>query len=269
MQKLVGYCAAFALVAGLPAVAQEQDAQGLAKQLANPVADLISVPFQLNYDSGFGTTDADRWLLNFQPVIPFSISENWNVISRTIIPFTSLGGLTPGASTTTGIGTTTQSFFFSPKKPTADGLIWGVGPVFALPATDETLGPDVWSVGATGVVLRQSGRWTVGMLGNQLWSVSGGGDPGDVVKAMYLQPFVNYTTPGAVSFGLDTEATYDWNSEEWTASVNATVGKVVRLGKLPVQFTGGLRYWIDSPQGGPDDFGARFVTTFLFPKKRG
>ena len=261
--------AAAAAFAALPAVAQQSDQQALAKQLSNPVADLISVPFQLNYDSGFGTTDADRWLLNFQPVIPFSISENWNVISRTIIPFTSLGGLTPGASTTNGIGTTTQSFFFSPKKPTAGGLIWGVGPAFGLPATDETLGPDVWSAGVTGVALKQTGRWTVGLLGNQLWSVSGGEDPGDEVNSMYLQPFVSYTTPAAVSFGLNSEANYDWNAEQWTASVNATVGKVTKLGKLPVQFTGGLRYWIDSPEPGPDGFGARFVMTFLFPKGKG
>lgn len=269
MRSSVAVAIAAAISTSFPAAAQQSDGQSLAKQLANPVADLISVPFQFNYDSGFGTTDADRWLLNFQPVIPFSISENWNVISRTIIPFTSLGGLTPGASTTTGIGTTTQSFFFSPKKPTADGLIWGIGPAFGLPATDETLGPDVWSAGATGVVLKQTGRWTVGMLGNQLWSVSGSEDPGDVVNAMYLQPFVSYTTPEAVSFGLNSEATYDWNAEQWTASVNATVGKVTKLGKLPVQFTGGLRYWIDSPETGPDGLGARFVMTFLFPKGKG
>jgi hypothetical protein len=269
MRSSIVLASVAAILAALPAAAQQSDQQALAKQLSNPVAALISVPFQLNYDSGFGTTDADRWLLNFQPVIPFSISDNWNVISRTIIPFTSLGGLTPGASTTTGIGTTTQSFFFSPKKPTAGGLIWGVGPAFGLPATDETLGPDVWSAGVTGVALKQTGRWTVGMLGNQLWSVSGGGDPGDEVNSMYLQPFVSYTTPTAVSFGLNSEATYNWNAEQWTASVNATVGKVTKLGKLPVQFTGGLRYWIDSPEPGPDGFGARFVMTFLFPKGKG
>jgi hypothetical protein len=257
--------AALSLAIALPAVAQDDD-RALAKQLSNPVADLISVPFQFNYDSGFGTTDADRYLLNFQPVIPFSISENWNVISRTVIPFTSLGGLTPGASDTTGIGTTTQSFFFSPKKPTSEGIIWGIGPIFGLPATDETLGPEVWSAGATGVVLRQSGPWTVGGLANHLWSLSEG-DPGDELDATYIQPFVSYTTPKAVSFGLNSESTYNWNAEEWTASVNATVGKVTRIGKRPVQFTGGVRYWIDTPEGGPEGWGARFIVTFLFPKR--
>jgi hypothetical protein len=257
-----------AIAAAHPAAAQDEDRQALAKQLSNPIANLISVPFQFNYDSGFGTTDADRFLLNFQPVIPFSISDDWNVISRTIIPLTSLGGLTPGASDTTGIGTTVQSFFFSPKEPTAGGIIWGIGPVFGLPATDSTLGPDVWSAGATGVVLRQSGPWTVGALGNHLWSLSDG-DVGEVVDATYLQPFVSYTTPTAVSFGLDTESTYDWNAEAWTASVNATVGKVTRIGKHPVQFTGGLRYWIDTPDGGPDGWGARFIVTLLLPKAPG
>lgn len=256
------------LAGAAPVAAQNAADQDLAKKLSNPVADLISVPFQLNYDTGFGTTDADRWLLNFQPVLPFSISENWNLISRTVIPFVSLGALTPGGDSTTGVGSTTQSFFFSPKKPTANGIIWGVGPAIGIPASDSTLGPEEWSAGVTGVVLRQSGPWTVGALANQLWSFTGD-EIGSDVDAAYLQPFVAYTTPKAVTFSLDSEASYDWIGDQWTASVNGTVGKVVKVGKLPVQFTGGVRYWIDTPEAGPDGWGARFVTTILFPKGRG
>jgi hypothetical protein len=250
----------------LPALAVAQDSAELAKKLSNPVASLISVPFQLNYDSGFGATDTERWLLNVQPVIPFSIGEDWNLISRTIVPLVDLGGLVPGASGTSGVGDTVQSLFLSPKAPTAGGLVWGVGPVFLLPtATDDLLGSGKWGIGPTGVVLRQYGPWTVGGLANHIWSVAGDEDRADV-NATFLQPFVSYTTPGATTFGLNSESTYDWEAEAWTASVNATIGQVVPIGGRPVSFTGGVRYWLDSPEGGPEGWGARFVVTLLFPR---
>jgi hypothetical protein len=259
--------AALALaIAALPGHARAQSADELAKKLSNPVASLISVPFQLNYDSGFGATDADRWLMNVQPVIPFSLGEDWNLISRTIVPLVDLGGLAPGASRTQGIGDVVQSLFLSPQAPTAGGLIWGVGPVFLLPtASDDLLGTGKWGIGPTGVVLRQAGRWTVGGLANHIWSVAGEEDRADV-SATFLQPFVSYTTPEATTFGLNSESTYDWEAEAWTASVNATIGQIVPIGGRPVSFTLGARYWLDAPPGGPEGWGARFVVTLLFPR---
>jgi hypothetical protein len=244
----------------------QQDAQNLAKQLANPIASLISVPIQYNFNQNLGTGNGVQNITNIQPVIPFSISPNWNVISRTIVPIVSLHDLEPGYGTKTGFGNTIQSFFFSPKAPTSGGLIWGVGPVIQLPtSTDSNIAPYQWGGGITAVALKQTGGWTYGGLINQIWSIGKSDEYGEASN-MFVQPFVAYTTKRATSIGLNTESTYDWEAEEWSVPINLTVGQIVKLGRQPVQLTGGVRYWADSPEGGAEDWGARVQVTFLFPK---
>ena len=257
--------AAAACLAAAPAFAQSS-AEDLAKQTANPVASLVSAPFQYNYNSGFGEDgDGQQSYINFQPVIPFSLNERWNLISRTIIPLTWNDGVVSGEDHQFGLGATTQSFFLSPKEPTAGGLIWGVGPAFLIPTATDNIATDQWGAGITGVALRQTGPWTVGILANHLWSITGDSDDGDI-SATFLQPFLNYTTPAAVSFALNTETTYDWENEEWSVPINAIVSKTTHVGHQPIQFGAGLRYWLDAPEAGPDGWGARAVVTFLFPK---
>lgn len=236
----------------------------LAKQLSNPVADLISVPIQLNYDENIGSADdGSRWIMNIQPVIPFGISDNWNVISRTILPIVATDGIPSGSSSREGLGDTVQSFFFSPKNPTASGWIWGAGPVFLLPtSTDDRFGAGDWGVGVTGVALKQSGPWTFGGLANHIVDVDGDTD----LNATFLQPFISYTTPTAWTFTVNSESTYDWEAEQWSAPFNFTATKLTRFGDQPVSIGGGFRYWAESPESGPEGWGVRLNLTFLFPK---
>lgn len=238
----------------------------LAKKLSNPVADLISVPFQYNYNDGYGPNgQGQQSYINVQPVIPISISPTWNVISRTIVPIVHQDGLVPGAGSQTGLGNTIQSFFFSPKAPTNAGLVWGVGPVAQIPTATNGIAPNQWGLGVTGVALKQSGPWTAGALANHIWSVTGDDRYGKM-SATYLQPFLSYTTDKATSYTINTESTYDWESSQWSVPINLSVAQVVKLGKQPVQLSLGARYWAESPKDGPEGWGARFQFTFLFPK---
>lgn len=216
-------------VAGDPDQDYAQEAN-LARQLSNPVAALISVPLQFNYDQKIGTRrNGDRVTMNIQPVVPFSLNNEWNLISRTILPVVSQRDIAFGSGNQFGLGDTVQSFFFSPKNPTTGGWIWGAGPVLLLPTgTDRLLSARKWGAGPTAVGLRQSGPWTYGMLFNHIWSFAGNSNRNNVNSSL-LQPFVSYTTPTAITYSLSTESIYDWQTRSWTAPVNFNISKVTRL----------------------------------------
>lgn len=239
-----------------------QDAE-LAKQLQNPVASLISVPFQNNFEFNLGPNgDGFKYTLNFQPVIPVSLGKDWNLIIRTIVPIISQDDIIPGTSQS-GLSDITQSFFFSPKKPIG-GLILGFGPVMLYPsATDSLLGTERWGAGTTVLVLKQIGGWTYGALLNHIWSYAGD-EHRDYVNSTFVQPFLSYTTKTKTTFGLNSESTYDWHNSQWTIPINLSVSQLVKLGKMPVQFALGAKYYAGGPSGAPD-WGVRFVVTPLFP----
>jgi len=243
------------------------DAEELAKKLSNPVAAMISVPLQSNFDFKIGPNDDGwRYQLNLQPVIPISLGEDWTLISRTILPIVYQDDIFPGAGDQFGLGDTTQSLFFSPKQPLFDFLILGAGPVFLIPTgTDELLGTEKFGIGPTLVALTQQGPWTVGVLANHIESVAGDDDRADV-SSTFMQPFLAYNTKTAWTFTLQTETSYDWEGEQWSVPVHVLVSKLLKIEGQAVSLGAGVRYWTESPDTGPEGFGARFIVTFLFPE---
>lgn len=268
MKKHFFYVLVFTLlVTHANSSARAESNEELAKKLANPVASLISVPFQFNYDQDIGVDDeGTRLTVNIQPVIPVSINEDWNLISRTIFPVIHQDDVSSSSDSETGTGDTVQSFFFSPVKPTESGWIWGAGPVFLLPtASDDVLGTEKWGVGPTGVALKQVGPWSYGALVNHIVSVAGDSDRADVNRT-FLQPFLSYTTKSAITIALNTESTYDWETEEWVVPVNFNITNVVKLGSQMISLGGRLRYWAVDTDTSPEGLGFRLQLTFLFPK---
>jgi hypothetical protein len=225
------------------------------------------VPFQANWDFGSGDGSGQKFTMNFQPVVPIPLNKDWTLILRTIVPVIDQEGVFgPNSGRQSGLGDTTQSFFFSPANPGPSGIIWGLGPVGYYPtATEDLLGGGKWGLGPTLVVLKQTGGWTYGVLANQIWSVGGDSDR-ENISSMFLQPFFSYTTKKHTSFTVNMESTYDWENEQWTIPLNLMVSQVFKIGKLPVSLQIGGRYYAEAPTGGPE-WGLRATFTLLFPTK--
>lgn len=274
----------FLVALSTPAAGQQPSEEELAKQSQNPIADLISVPLQSNFYFGAGFHQNKMiYVLNVQPVIPFNLSEEWNLITRIIMPVINQPNLSPSFegtvpnTTGTGLGDFNPSFFFSPAKP--GELIWGVGPTFTLPtATDRDLGAGKWSMGPTGVALRMDGPWVYGVLINNQWSVAGWGDK--AVNLMLLQWFLNYNFPGAFYLTTSPIITANWKAarggDVWTVPLGGGIGKLFRLGdvlpleghpiaKLPMNIQLQAYGNVARPEFGPK-WQLRFQIQFLFPK---
>src|SRR5262245_54750696 len=250
---LRGLAVAFLMVGASAARADE--AHDLAKQLNNPIGDLVSVPFQFNWEFGEGP-DKDTWhVQNLQPVVPFHITDNTNMIARLIMPTIN----TPSGTVS---GDMTFSLFFSPSRATSP--IWGVGPAMVLPRTGEK-----WGLGPTGVFLWQKGGATYGLLFNQIWSVAGDDDAPDLNQT-FIQPFFAVTNQKAVTLTIQSESLANWEApsgDEWTIPLNVLISKLAKFGPFPASYAAGAGVYLDSPPDGPE-WKIRTAITLLLPAKR-
>jgi hypothetical protein len=246
-----------------PAPADEQG--DLARKLTNPVSDLVSVPFQFNWEQNVGPNEETRFVLNLQPVIPFSLNTDWNMIARIIVPLVSQPPLVDTGEPEFGVSDVLTSFFFSPKGGT---VIWGVGPAVSLPSTSiATIGTGKWSAGPTAVALRQSGPWTVGALWNQVWSFAGNAGRNDV-NQMFLQPFVAYQATPTLTLTVQSETTANWEVDEdrWTVPINAIVAKLSTFGTFPASYQLGFGGFPVHPDVGPS-WKVRGAIVILLPRQ--
>ena len=266
--RFASLCIAAFTSASMATSALAQDATSdtgdLAKTAQNPVGDLASLPLQNNMQFGVGPDDRVLNVLNIQPVYPIDLNDDWNLITRTILPV--ISSPLPGTSRTNGIGDLNFTAFFSPSAP--GNVIWGVGPVLSFPtASDDVLGTDRYSGGLSAVVLTMPGNWVVGALASQVWDYAGA-DDGTDVNSFLLQYFINYNFPSGWYFTSAPIMTANWDApsgEKWSIPIGGGAGKIVRLGKLPLNINSQLFYYVEKPTGGPD-WEWRFQVQAMFPK---
>lgn len=255
----------------MPVVAQEAD-QDLAKAAQNPVADMISLPFQNNTNFGLGPDDRTQNVLNIQPVIPFNLGEEWNLITRTILPVIRQPSLTDEEDATWGVGDTSVSFFFAPSRP--GKVIWGVGPVLVVPTATANLGSDEWGGGLGAVALTMPGNWVFGGLVNRTWSfseVDGGRavfPSRPEVDQVLFQYFINYNLPGGWYLTSAPIVTGDYNrpsDDRWTIPFGGGAGRIFTAGKTPLNLSMQAYSNVEKTEFGPD-WTMRLQLQLLFPK---
>ena len=260
---------ALAMLFAAPAAAQGDDAASLAKAAQNPIADMISVPFQNNINFDTGPLGGTQNILNIQPVYPIELNAEWNLITRTIVPLIWQPAFAEGQDREFGLGDIQFSGFLSPRKPVG-GWVWGVGAIAQLDtATQERLGQGVWGLGPTAVALNIGKEWIVGALINNVWSVSREeGRP--AVNQMLLQPIINYNFPDAPGRYLSFSPiiTADWKAEsgqQWTVPLGLAIGQVLKPGGQPINLQLGAFYNVVRPDAGAQ-WQIRLQVALLFPK---
>jgi hypothetical protein len=235
----------------------------LAKKLANPIASLISVPFQNNTYYGIGPYKGTQNVMFFQPVVPVKLNKNLNLVTRYIFPVITQYNVVSQNSSQSGLGDATISAFLSPSN-TKNGITWGAGPAFLVPtATDTYLGTGKFGIGPTAVILKQKNGFTYGALANQIWSVAGAGDR-PPVSQLFVQPFFTYNWKSGAGIGLVGTLTEDWENKTFASTITMPFTGITKFGKQIVQLAVGPQLPVSGPAKGT--FGWRAQLTLLFPK---
>ena len=246
-----------------------QDDSDLQKKLSNPIADIVTLPFQWTTNHDAGPFEKPQYTLNIQPVYPIKIGGGWSLINRAIVPLLSNPAVLPGQDRKNGLGDITYEGFFAPPAGEG-GWIWGFGPAMVLrTATDDRLGAGKWSLGPAVVGLKESGPWTVGALTTQVWSVAGDDNQRNV-SAFTFQPIVSYRLDSTQSLGYIGIVTADWeqkrSSQRWTVPLGVSYSLLVRPeGFVPMNFVVGAGYNVIRPDNASDWF-VRFQVNFVLPK---
>lgn len=238
-----------------------ESAEELAKKLSNPIANLISVPIQSNWDVGIGAFNGSKLIVNVQPVIPITLSPKLNLITRWILPIVSQFDITGENTSQSGLGDAVITGFFGPSQ---SSLTWGIGPAFLIPtATDALLGGEKFGIGPSVIALKQSGPWTYGALINHLFTVSGNEDRDDV-NASFFNPFVAYNWKYGAGITGTLEYTQDWEHDISVVVAHAMLSGVTKFGGQTVSLAIGPRIHF-----APDNhaaYGLRAAITMVFPK---
>ena len=252
----------FSSLAAEPA---EKSSKDMAQGAVNPLTTTITVPIQFEYNEKIGPADdGTRSTVFVQPIVPFDLGDEWNLITRTIVPFIQQDDIFPGAGSQSGIGDISESLFFSPDD-TIGGWTLGFGPYMQFDtATDDYLGFEEHGAGASFIALKVDGHYQYGFLTTQMYSIEG--HVGGAYSNTFIQPFFDYTTDGGLTWEITSESNYNWNDEQWSIPLTVTASQFLMLGDLPVLIGGGLKYWIESGPMDPEGVSLNINMYLLFPK---
>ena len=259
-------CVAVGLMA-VSGTALGDDTEALAKAAQNPIANMISLPFQNNTTFNAGPENQTQNVLNIQPVIPVKINDDWNLITRTIVPVISQPGFVPGQDRVNGIGDIQVELFLSPGKP--EKLIWGAGPILQFPTnSNQALGSDKWGVGPAVVLLTSEGHWLFGVVANNIWSFAGPSDAA-AINQMLVQPFINYNFKEGWYATASPIVTANWkapDNDRWTVPLGGGFGKIFKIGKQAMNGQVQAFYNVVTPDNVGGDWTLRLQLQLLFPK---
>ena len=237
----------------------------LAKKLSNPVSNLISIPFQNDFESGLGAgQNGSRYTLKVQPIVPVSFNKDWDLIIRPIVPLINQSNVY-GSSAQKGLSDSQLQLFFLPKASVRDDVIWGAGPVFLFPtATEALLGSEKWGIGPNACVVKQTGPWTIGLLANHLWSFAGNSNRSNISMS-YLQPFASHSNKHGFTFSFASETSYDWLADRWTIPLVCGISQILPAGGHLISAGASVIYHLQSPSN-TSKWSARVSITLLFPQ---
>jgi hypothetical protein len=230
----------------------------LNRQLNSPISSFWSIAFQQNNYLLEIEGKKRHWNsnLNFQPLIPVALTNDWNLITRPCVAlFNSVPSLESdqprNIERTTGFGDTILAEMVSPSPNLVGNWMFGLGPSFIFPtASSDDTGQGKWQVGPAAVVGYLSHKWVLGAFVQNWTSFGGSGNRPDT-NHMNLQPIAAYFLPNGWSIGFSGNILANWEADKsgdtWTVPVGLGISKVIKLGRMPVKLGLAVQYMVHHP----------------------